>query len=275
MATQEAANVTRHRGIGCERQPQRGEPGPRCLLRDLVGGRQRQEAVQEHPLDLVASHRDAAGAGEQSRASALVRDDGLFGSVGGEQPFFGSPRRLYDRGPHRRVGRPLDARLVECEHGQGRVHVVASQHEVTANGHALEPVLIRLTALLGTNAHQRQVGRSTADVDDENQLGIAQLRFEVFGVGTEVVIERGLRLLDQANLAQAGFGSGVGRQLAGALIERGGDGDDHVLAGQRRVGVAVLPHLSKVLEVGHLRLEGRDVGFVLPGSSTGESAHAG
>ena len=76
--------------------------------------------------------------------------------------------------------------------GQRQVHVVAAQEQVIADRDSLQH---RWRILAKPGPDQRQIGRATPDVDDEDQMHAAELRLQVPAVDARPVVERRLRLL--------------------------------------------------------------------------------
>ena len=94
---------------------------------------------------------------------------------------------------------------------------------------------------------QREVGRAAADVEHQHALAGRQALLPRRGA-VDPRVERGLRLLEQHDRRIAGLRGGLQRQLARGLVERRRHGDDHLLLGERRVGVRVVPRLADVAE---------------------------
>ena len=68
-------------------------------------------------------------------------------------------------------------------------------------------------------------------------------------------VERGLRLLEQRHVRQAGVVRRAHRQLARDRVERRRHREQHVLLGERRVGMRVVPRRANVREVARRRLD--------------------
>ena len=77
------------------------------------------------------------------------------------------------------------------------VHVVAAEHQVAADRDAFEPRL----AAAQLDAHQGEVGGAAADVAHQHQARVGQLRGQRAAVAEQPVVERRLRLLEQAQRA--------------------------------------------------------------------------
>ena len=104
---------------------------------------------------------------------------------------------------------------------------------------------------------QREVGGAAADVDDQDDVADRTCLRQRAAAGLEPAVERRLRLFEQRQRAVAGGLGGLDRQLARGRVERRRDRHHHVLLGERRLGVRVVPGAAQVLEVAHRGLERR------------------
>ncbi len=129
---------------------------------------------------------------------------------------------------------------------------------------------------------QAEVGRAAADVADQDQLAGADLALPALLVRDDPAIEGGLRLLEQGDGFEPRLLGRDQRQLAGRLVERGGDGQDHllVLEPSRRVvpGELGIPGVADVAKVVGRGLDGRDLprlGRAAPGQDRRLAVDAG
>ena len=88
--------------------------------------------------------------------------------------------------------------------------------------------------------NDRGVCRAAAHVADQHRVAEVQAPAPLFAHGREPGVERRLRLLEQDDVLQAGQMGGGDRELARRRVERGGDGDEHLLLFERRVQVRVV-----------------------------------
>ena len=150
-------------------------------------------------------------------------------AAGGPQPFLGAPP-------------------------QRGVHIVPAQHQVLAHGDAAE------RRPLGGDGHldQGEIRGAAAHVHHENQAHAGEGGRQVVPVPRGEVVKRGLRLLHQGELPQPGLLGGAHGEGAGDLVEGRGHGDDHLLGGQRRVRVRLVPGPDDMGEEPRGGLDGRD-----------------
>jgi hypothetical protein len=138
--------------------------------------------------------------------------------------------------------------------GQGQVDVVAAQEQVIADRDPGK-------ATVGVDGDQREVGGAAADIEHQDPLARRQ------GAGGAAVavdpgVERGLGLLEEHDLGEAGLGGGQGGELPGRLVERRRAGHDDVLLGEPGVGEGVIPGRPDVgqdLGLGRHRRQSRPV----------------
>ena len=147
-----------------------------------------------------------------------------------------------------------------AERGEREVHVVAAEQDVIADRDALE----REVAAVVANLDQREVGRAAADVAHEHDVAGLQILAPRLAARREVRVERGLRLLEQRDLVEAGLARRDDRQLARDRIEARGHGDEHLLLVGRLVGIRVVPRRAQVREVARRRVDRRDALAALP-----------
>ena len=128
--------------------------------------------------------------------------------------------------------------------GQCGVHVVAAQHQMIADGDASEKRAVGRN----TDLDEREIGRATANIDDEHEPYIFQGIGEVVAMARGEIVESGLGFLDQRELFQPGLLSGADGQRAGGFVKRGRDSNDNLLPADRGFGMRVIPrgsHLAK------------------------------
>ena len=117
----------------------------------------------------------------------------------------------------------LEAHLQHAR--EGEVHVVAAEQDVLADRHPLEP---QLAALLG-HGDQAEVGRAAADVAHEHEIADAHAAPPAIALLRDPRVERGLRLLEQRHVPEAGLLGGAHRQDPRLLVERRRHRQQHVL----------------------------------------------
>src|SRR5439155_13238748 len=105
------------------------------------------------------------------------------------------------------------------------VHVVAAEEQMIADGDALE----RERRAVELRLDEREVGRTAADVDDEDPRGAAERVLPLALVGREPGVERGLRLFQERQRRELRLGRGGDGQLARDLVERRRHGEDDLL----------------------------------------------
>ena len=137
-------------------------------------------------------------------------------------------------------------------------------------------------APLVTHGDQCEVRGPAADVADEDDVADFDVLPPAVAVGGEPGVERGLRLLDQRDLPEAGLGRGLARQLPRDCIERRRDGQEDVLVlqaiGGHLAGDPGIPRIAEVLQVGRRGGDRRDPGNVVcrrPGEDCGTPIHPG
>ena len=122
--------------------------------------------------------------------------------------------------------------------GQGEVHVVAAHQKMIADGDASQDQF----ALLFGGADQRQIGRSAADVADQQRIAERKRPPPALAGRGQPGIDGRLRFFEQHQVGrQSGGQRGLACQFAGAGVERGRHGQHHLLLGHRRLGMRRLP----------------------------------
>jgi len=95
--------------------------------------------------------------------------------------------------------------------------------------------------LLFAHADEREVARSAADVDDEDDVaGMDELAPRV-ARRLHPGVERGLRLFEESEVPEPRLGRGLHRQFARGRVERGGHRERHRLVGELVVLVRCVP----------------------------------
>ena len=111
------------------------------------------------------------------------------------------------------------------------------------------------------DADQGQVGRPSPDVTDQDQRlplrSFDERGHPRFAGAVHPVVERGGRLFEQARREPDRVG-GLEGELARGLVERRGDGEHHLLLGERRLWMGGVPRAAHVLEVAGARIDRRD-----------------
>jgi hypothetical protein len=117
-----------------------------------------------------------------------------------------------------------------------------------------------------------EVRGAAADVDDEDHVAHLHVLAPAIAARCDPGVERRLRLFEQGEVLEARGARGLDGEIARGGVERGGDGEDDLLLGERDLrivlGVRVIPGLGEVLEVAPRGLDGRDLLDVL-GAPTG------
>ena len=142
--------------------------------------------------------------------------------------------------------------------GQGQVHVVSAQQDVLADGQPREDQV----APFILDGDQGEVGRSAADVADQDDVAGLHLLAPFFALAGKPGVKRSLRLFEQRDILEPGLGGRLDRQLAGTRVERRGDGQEDLLIleplGGRLAGLSRVPGVAKMLEKRGRRVDGRD-----------------
>ena len=158
---------------------------------------------------------------------------------------------------------PLGSELLRGGVGQRQVHVVAAEQDVIADGDPLE----RQVALDLADRDQREVGGAAADVAHQDHVTDGELLAPAVAGLAQPRVERRLRLLEQRHVRQARVGGGAHRELARDRVERRRHRQQHLLRGQRRVGMRVVPgraHMAEIARRGLDRRHARHLGRRLP-----------
>ncbi len=197
---QEGGDVARHRGVRGIGQAEADEAAGALAPRAFVGRALREEAVDDAALDLVARELDRARAADQRATAAQQRDAGAGRRVGGQQA-------LLDGAAARHQLRQLagaasrDARPSRVSAWWASARSMLSPPSIrwlpTAKRSRLRLAVPQL------DAHQAQVGGAAADVADQHQPRAGQVLAQRLAVAEQPVVQRRLRLLEQAQRAAA------------------------------------------------------------------------
>ena len=279
MPPQKGAQVLGHGRIGHERQAELLQSQPRPALRLLVAVGPGKVTIERNCLNVLPRQLRLDAAADDPRAASgdghrpplqqrLLLD---------EQLFLGGPAGKPQGAPLLGV-EPNAAQLLLDLMRQGKVDVVAAEHEVVAHGDAAES---RPGQSLD-HGDQTEVGRAAADVADQDQLAGTHLALPAVLVRDDPAIKRRLRLFEQRDRGQIGLLGGLECQLPSRLVERGRHGQYNLLLFQppRRVilGKVVIPGVADVPQVGRRGFDGRDsldLGRRAPRQDVGLPVHAG
>ena len=178
--------------VALVRQPRRDEAAARALWPG-VRFDERKEPFEHHLLGFVSRESGRPRRADETRTARQQRDRGVGGGRNTEQLFL-----RHAAGGHElpeaagvqlvsRVDEPGLARVCERE-----VHVVTAEQQMWADRDAIDAIDARCP-------HEREVGRASADVDDENERFAADRVEDPPEVTSrrEPVVERRLRLLEE------------------------------------------------------------------------------
>ena len=146
---------------------------------------------------------------------------------------------------------------------QGKIKVLSTQEQVLANRSPLELDI----APCDVRAHKTKVGRAAADVADEDNVTIPQLRRSFRPICRDPRIKRCQRFLQQREPLQAGSSCAFYRKFTRLLIERCRHRDNDLLVFEQQLRTAVLsshrmvPCISQMYEVSRRSVDGRDHGL--------------
>jgi hypothetical protein len=146
--------------------------------------------------------------------------------------------------------------------GEAEIHIVAAEQDVVADGHSLEDQL----AVPFPNRDQAQVGRTAADVADQNQVAQPHRCAPVVAARVDPGVEGSLRLFEDRYLWQSRFARGAYREIARHGIERRRNGEQNFLLFDRRFLVRLVPRLPNVGQIARRHLDGRQFGDFLRAS---------
>jgi hypothetical protein len=109
------------------------------------------------------------------------------------------------------------------------------------------PLQTKLATFFG-DCDQREVGRTAANVDNENQIADTHLLAPVW-IALDPGIERCLRLFQQHNIFVTRILGGMQSQLPSDSIERGGHRDQNRLFVKPSVGMRMVPCVANVFQI--------------------------
>ncbi len=253
-----------------------GSPSSCRAARAVFGGASPSAALEKNPSttsDSTSSRVTSAESVpemsfEPSLATESVCD---FQRVPREQCLFRRARHLQQLRPL--CGRELAQKLLFDAAGERGVHVVAAEHQVIADRDALH----RRSFRQRLDLNEGEVGRASADVDDEHAAMAFERLGERVAVARREVVERGLRLFDQREVLQPRGARRRDRERPRDLIERGRDGDDDFLVCQGCLRVLCVPSARQMLEQLRRCLDGRqlgDIGGGAPGKNLRLAIHS-
>jgi hypothetical protein len=128
--------------------------------------------------------------------------------------------------------------LARHEVGQREIHVVAADQQMFADRQARKR---QLASLLG-HAYERQVGRAAAHIAHQQRLAHLQEPPPPLAHRRQPGIHGRLRLFEQDQPRRQSSRQGrFARQFTGRRVERRGHGQHHLLLGDRRLRMCVLP----------------------------------
>ncbi len=253
----EGGEVARHLRLAGEGQPPLLQAGARRLARRGVRRGERKEAVHHQLLHLAARQRAAENAAHHGAPAAAEADRHLVRRIVRQQHLLGAAAEAGQGVPALAVEALAEARLEPPR--QRDVDVVAAEQDVVADRQAVEGQASAVAA----DADQAEVRGAAADVDDEDQAGLAQQVLPASLVLVDPGVERRLRLFEQDRVRQPGALGRGDAELARHLVERRRHRQDDLLLFQGRAGEALLPRLADVLQVARRRLDRRQLGDVV------------
>ena len=206
---------------------------------------------------------DRARAADQARAGAEQRHRRAGRRIGGQQPFLGRAaafdqlRQLAGRQARRGAGSGASSLAsARCASARSMLSPPSIRWRPTAMRSSRGSPPCRL------DAHQAQVGGAAADVADQHQPRVRQRLGERVAVAEQPVVERSLRLFEQAQRRQAGVARGLERQRARRVVERGRHRQHQLLVFEQGLRKAVVPGRAQVREVARARGHRRDLRHV-------------
>ena len=239
--------MTRDGAVALEGQAQFAKPRGAPPLRFLGQIARREEALDEQLAGGIALQINADRARHKLAPPAQHGHRMLLGRALGQQRLLRISTRMPERDGLPRV--EFDAFFRKSgggEMGQGQVHVVAADQRMISDRDSAEG---KLAPFVG-DADEREIGRASADVADQQRIADAQ----AFAPGVAHVgqprIERGLRLFQQDQFVrQPRQQRRLARQLARAGIERRRHRQHNVLLRDGGIGKGARPDGHQVLEI--------------------------
>ena len=195
VAGQECGDMTRHRHIGFERQPNLLKSDRRSSLRLFIRFAKRKESFEKELADFVAIQFNRNGAGHQSTAASRDRDRQLGGSFAMQQRLLGVATGMPERNGLPRV--ELDAffrlQAFRGKMRQRQIHIIAADQQMIADG---APLQHQFALILG-RLDQRQIRRASAHVADQHHIAGPQMLAPLIPLCMQPGVHRGLRFLEQ------------------------------------------------------------------------------
>ena len=211
LLPQESRQVSRDGGVGGVGETDLGEPGAAAALGEIGWAASRKETIQQDGLQHVARELGLDRAPDDLRAAAQHVHDRRVLLGFRKERFLGTPARVEQADALRGV-EPLHAfgQRAGNRVGQGQVHVVAAQKDVLAHGQPRE----HQVAAFVFHGDQGEVGRSAADVADQDDVAGLHLLAPLLALVSEPGVERSLRLFEQRDILETGLGGRLDGQLA-------------------------------------------------------------
>ena len=236
------------------------QAGARAAGRAYRGFHLREEAVEYGRGDVFAGQLGAYRAADQLRAAA-GHDDRLCRGVRiAQQDFLGRATGI-GQGAQLPCVEPgvLGSQFSGHDMGQCQVHVVAAKQDVIPHG---DPVQFQI-AVAFDHRDQRKIAGAAADIDHQDDVARFGLLAPAACAGLYPVVQRRLRFFEQGQRLEAGRPGGFGRQFARRRIERGGNGDRHILLVEWRFGLGMIPGRAQMGQIAHRSFERRYARHVL------------
>ena len=138
--------------------------------------------------------------------------------------------------------------------GESEVHVVAPEQQMVADGLAEKAEL----AVLLVRLDQAEIGCTAADVDDETEIAGPDAGGVLDGMTCEPAIKCRLRFFEQGEVGETSLAGGVDGEIAGHVVERGGDGENDLLVLHRLGRMTGVPGIDEMFQIARRRLDRRD-----------------
>ena len=259
VRAEKRGQIAGHGRIGSVGQAEFAEAG--LLLAGPVGQRHAgEEAIEQDLARFVALDHHAHAAADQLRSRAGQVEGERFGTAVDQQILLHASAHPDQHRPLVRI--ECTAELLLQVPRQGQVLIVAAQDQVIAYGH---PVELDLVSFAAPHADQREIGRTAADVADQDLLARLDSLVPISVVGVDPGVEGRLRFFDQHHARQPGRSGCLDGQLASHFVERSGQRQHDVLFGQRVVLGIRIPGSAQMPQVARAGFDGRDPLDVLRG----------
>ena len=184
-------------------------------------------------FDLGARQLGRQRAADETAAFSNHGEMVSLGSPVAEQRFLGFAGRLHKLAPLGRAEFPAGRQHPLFGFSRnGRIHVVAAQHQMISDGDAPQS---------RADFDEREVGRSAADIDHQNQPDAFENAVQLVAMPRREIVERGLRLFDERELFEARTPRSIHRQSARDFVERCRHRDDDFLPAERRLRMRGVP----------------------------------